>query len=211
MFSKLHFLLALFLLSLPLAGSGQNSRFTDQEAVVKNEFWGNLYAKGGNTFFCDTPFTTKGFLLTDGYIYPLSHIRNALKCGTPSECRKDQRYRQISADLHNMVPVSSRIELRRRNAQYEELSDSAPAYDCGIRESAQFIEPPEKVKGDVARAVAYMVESYSLPWVGAVSVFKAWNEQDPPDDLELTRHNRIAEIQGNENPFIRDPGRFGQL
>ncbi|KPP99812.1 endonuclease [Marinobacter sp. HL-58] len=205
------FLIALPVFLLSTLASSQNTRFSDPDTVVENEFWGKLYAQGGTSFFCETPFTSKGFLLTDGYIYPLAQVRSALDCGTSSQCANDNRYRQIASDLHNIVPVRSRTEMRRRNALYEELGTASKADECGIRESAQFFEPPEKVKGDIARTVAYMVDTYDLPWAGATRVFKSWNRMDPPDDRELTRHRQIAEIQGNENPFVLDPGKLDNL
>lgn len=192
-------------------GIGQNNRFSDPEQTVEQQFWGKLYVDGGETFFCNKHFDRKGFLISEGYVYPLSHVRNALRCGTPRQCEKDDRYRQIASDLHNMVPVQSRVEMRRRNAKFEQLASSTPVSDCGIRESTQFIEPPQRIKGDVARTVAYMVNTYDLPWVGAVTIFRDWNELDPPDDIELTRHNRILELQGNANPFVREPARMAQL
>lgn len=205
------FLLTLSVLLASSMVSSQNTRFSDPDTVVQNEFWGKLYAQGGTSFFCETPFTSKGFLLTDGYVYPLAQVRSALDCGTSSQCANDNRYRQIASDLHNIVPVRSRTEMRRRNALYEELSPAGKPDECGIRESTQFFEPPHKVKGDVARTVAYMVHTYDLPWAGATRVFKSWNRMDPPDDRELTRHRQIAEIQGNENPFVLEPGRLDNL
>ncbi|MBW4933881.1 endonuclease [Marinobacter sp. F4206] len=209
-----NFLLTTITLSLLLTASlviGQNTRFSDPDTVIKNEFWGNLYANGGHSFFCDKAFTSKGFLLTDGYIYPLADVRRALDCGTSRQCEQDNRYRQIASDLHNMVPARNRTEMKRRNVRYENLGESIKADDCGIRESAGFFEPPERVKGDIARSVAYMVDTYGLPWLGATPVFQGWNRMDPPDDTELTRHRRVAEIQGNENPFVTQPERMEQL
>jgi len=190
---------------------GQNTRFSDPKTVIEEQFWGNLYADGGKSFFCDEQFSTKGFMLTQGYIYPLADIRNALSCGTTRQCEQDNRYRQIASDLHNMVPVRNRTELRRRNARYEELGALIKEDDCGIRESSVFFEPPPKVKGDVARSMGYMVGTYGLPWLGSAQVFQGWNRADPPDDRELSRHKRIAEIQGNENPYITDPSRMERL
>ncbi len=201
----LFFLLALPIVALPTLVTGQNTRFSDPESVVKDQFWGSLYASGGTSFFCEQTFTSKGFLLTDGYVYPLSKVRSALECGTSQQCINDNRYRQIASDLHNIVPVKSRVEMARRNASYENIGSVATPDECGIKESAQFFEPPEKVKGDVARTVAYMVSTYNLPWAGATAVFKGWNELDPPDDRELTRHKKVAELQGNENPFVLNP------
>lgn len=190
---------------------GQNTRFSDPETVVSEHFWGNLYANGGKSFFCDTAFTTKGFLLTDGYVYPLADVRSALDCGTSRQCEQNNRYRQIASDMHNMIPVRSRTEMGRRNARYEDLGSSVSGDECGIRQSAQFFEPPVRVKGDVARTVAYMVDTYNLPWLGSSAVFKGWNRLDPPDDGELTRHRRIAEIQGNDNPFVTNPEAMERL
>jgi len=205
-------LFALPVLALPMLVTGQNTRFSDPDTVIKDQFWGNLNADGGTSFFCAEPFSSRGFLLTDGYIYPLSQVRNALACGTSQQCNKNDRYRQIASDLHNIVPVKSRIEMSRRNSRYEELGSTGGAPDeCGIRESSQFFEPPGTVKGDVARTVAYMVSTYNLPWAGASRVFTGWNQMDPPDDRELTRHQLVTDIQGNSNPFVLDPSLIEQL
>lgn len=201
-----YFLIALPVLAIPTLVTGQNTRFSDPETVIQDQFWGNLYADGGTSFFCNQPFSSKGFLLTDGYIYPLSQVRSALNCGTSQQCRQDDRYRQIASDLHNIVPVNSRIEMARRNSRYEELGSTGGAPDeCGIRASAQFFEPPGALKGDIARTVAYMVSTYDLPWAGATRVFVGWNKIDPPDDRELTRHKLVSDLQGNQNPFVLDP------
>lgn len=190
---------------------GQNTRFSDSKTVIKDQFWGNLYVDGGKSFFCDAPFSHKGFMLTEGYIYPLADVRSALACGTSRQCELDNSYRQIASDLHNMIPVRNRTEIRRRNASYENLGATVKEDDCGIRESAHFFEPPTRVKGDVARSMSYMVSTYGLPWLGSARVFQSWNRADPPDDKELSRHKRVAEIQGNENPYITDPTRVERL
>ena len=62
---------------------GQNTRFSDPKTVVSDHFWGDLYANGGNSFFCNTAFTSKGFVLTDGYVYPLADVRSALESLPP--------------------------------------------------------------------------------------------------------------------------------
>ena len=171
-------LLTLSLLLLPPLVIGQNTRFSDPDTVARDQFWGSLYADGGTSFFCETPFTSKGFTMTEGHVYP---------------------------------PVATRVEMRRRNARYEQLGAGAREDECGNRESAQFFEPPAPVKGDVARTVAYMVDTYDLPWVGISTVFKGWNRMDPPDDRELTRHRQISELQGNDNPFVTNPDRMANL
>ncbi|WP_404363888.1 endonuclease [Marinobacter sp.] len=179
---------------------------TDPDIVVKEVFWGELKKDGGRTFFCDTPFASKGFMVTQGYIYPLSHAQTVLKCGTASQCEQNAAYRRIASDLFNIIPVQSRIEIWRRNAKYQELGSTGSVKDCGIRASTQFIEPPDHVKGDVARTIAYMARTHDLPLVAPELTLQEWNRQDPPDEREISRHQQIAELQGNENPFVTQPG-----
>ena len=177
----------------------------DPDTVVKELFWGNLMKGGGRTFFCDTPFTSKGFLVTEGYVYPLSHAQTVLKCGTSSQCEQNPAYRRIASDLFNLVPVQSKVEIWRRSARYQELGTIGSVRDCGIRVSTQFIEPPDRVKGDVARIIAYMSRTHDLPPVAPELTLQEWSRQDPPDEQEMLRHARIAELQGNENPFVIQP------
>ncbi|PVY70729.1 deoxyribonuclease-1 [Tamilnaduibacter salinus] len=188
-----------------LPGHAQN-RFSNPEKTVEDIFWGKLYKQGGNTFFCNKQFGQDSFLITQGYIYPLNRVRDALRCGTKSQCeRNSEVYRHVASDLHNMVPIKSRIEMKRRNAGYGEMTSTAPKGECGLKEGFQNIEPPDRIKGDVARGVVYVMDTYDLPAPGSNDVFKRWHQADPPGDLELTRNHRIRELQGNDNRFITNP------
>lgn len=203
--NKQGLIVALLMLSVFDAAMAQKT-FSDPDETASDIFWKQLYADGGVTFFCQKPFTGKSFLVTQGYIYPMSYVRNALHCGTPSQCeRESEKYRYIASDLHNMIPVQNKIEMRRRNAEYAQLGERVAAEECGIRAGFQNIEPPDRIKGDVARSVFYMVKTYDLPLIGADQVFANWDKEDPPDDSELARNKRIKELQGNDNPFISSP------
>ncbi|MCH8498065.1 MAG: endonuclease [Marinobacter sp.] len=180
--------------------------FTDPSAVLAEHFWGDLYAEGGQTFFCNTSFSSRGLGITEGYIYPLSFVRSALRCGSARQCeRESEAYRRIASDLHNLVPVQSVIELRRRNARYELLGEGVPANECGIREAGQTMEPPDHTKGRIARALAYMVTTYELPMIMPGALMRGWSEAFPPSDEERILNRAIIDIQGNGNPYIVTP------
>ncbi|MAA66076.1 MAG: endonuclease I [Alteromonadaceae bacterium] len=204
-----------FLIAFCLAGTayGQDGQttFSDPEKTVQDVFWKQLYAEGGKTFFCGKAFSNKGFLITQGYIYPLAHIRSTLKCGTLSQCEKDEHYRYIASDLHNMIPVQSSVELWRRNASYAQLTENQPTEKCDIRATLREIEPPNAVKGDVARAVAYMAKTYHLPLTTAPQILIQWSNDDPPDDHELQINTLIENLQGNSNPFVTDPAQITRI
>lgn len=74
-------------------------------------------------------------------------------------------------------------------------------------------EPKNDQKGDVARALFYMLISYNgvsginwrLPASQDVNVLLQWHQQDPPSALEIARHEHIFTYQKNRNPFIDHP------
>src|SRR5690554_3618517 len=86
--------------------SDAQTRFTDPESTLKDVFWGSLYKDGGETFFCNKAFSQKSILITEGYIYASSWIRDHLRCGTHRQCLEThQDYPQMVSDLHNIVPA----------------------------------------------------------------------------------------------------------
>jgi hypothetical protein len=75
-------------------------------------------------------------------------------------------------------------------------------------------EPKDSHKGDAARAMFYMCIAYNgiggNNWsLGAItaaqqndSILKKWHFQDLPDAHEIARHEYVASVQKNRNPFI---------
>lgn len=77
-------------------------------------------------------------------------------------------------------------------------------------------EPREDHKGDVARAVFYFFTMYDISNYngktfnssilgGNTDILYQWHTEDPVDDWEAQRNNRIEDAQGNRNPFVDYP------
>ena len=178
----------------------------DYKSFIKDNFWEGLYKNGGETFFCKKPFTKKTPLLALSYIYASTQIRDHLECGTNRQClRSDHQYVEIISDLHNIVPANSYFEFKRKHAQFGNLDETIEANECGIRKKLHIIEPPDSLKGDVARVLFYMHNRYKLPLQAHVSLLRLWNENDPPSAEEQKRNTKISELQGNENEFVSNP------
>ncbi|RAL23867.1 hypothetical protein DL240_06880 [Lujinxingia litoralis] len=67
-------------------------------------------------------------------------------------------------------------------------------------------------RGDIARAHFYFSVRYELsipPQEEAV--LRQWNCQDPPDDWERLRNDRVEAVQDNRNPFIDRPDFVDQI
>ncbi|MDX1452955.1 MAG: endonuclease [Oleiphilaceae bacterium] len=178
----------------------------DPEKIIEKLFWGNLYVKGGNTFYCNEPFKSKSPLLAASHVYSGSWVRDNLRCGTKRQCeRESEDYKRIMADLHNVVPADSYFDFKRKNALFGTLDQALKPNKCGIRKKFQVIEPPNRIKGDIARIMFYMNKRYQLPLMTNVPELKRWHELDPPDAAEQARNRAIAALQGESNPYIDDP------
>lgn len=188
------------------------TKFNDPKKVLKEEFWGKLFANGGTTFFCKKTFKKKSVLITESHIYSPSWVRDHLDCGTIRSCqRKNESYRQIMSDLHNIVPATASFELNRRAAKFEELDDSVDRDDCQLRRVFSVIEPPDEIKGDIARIIFYMHHTYDLPIYGDLNQMIRWHRIDPPSKQELERNEEIKALQGNENFLVTNPQKIDEI
>ena len=203
---KICSVVAACLITANVAHSAGQTAFSDPKTTLKDEFWGKLYANGGTTLICKKEFSKKSILVTESYIYSTLWIRDNLDCGTPRQCRENsERYRRLTSDLHNIFPEDARFELERRAAKFEELDDSVPLSECDIKRVFGVIEPPDEVKGDIARSLLYMYTTYDLPLYGDLDQLKRWHQADPPSKEEIERNNAIKALQGNDNIFIIKP------
>ena len=127
-------------------------------------------------------------------------------------------------DLHNLRPTDKSVNSARGNkdfgyatTQHEECTECNFSYN--------YWEPPNSIKGDIARTLFYMdvryegilnepelslFDGYTQTSVGSGRLGKLctiyqWNVDDPVDTRELERNNAIFEIQNNKNPFIDFP------
>ena len=132
-------------------------------------------------------------------------------------------------DMHHLYPSRIEINSDRANYPFSEIPDQntqkwyylqqvmtdIPSND--INSYSEFItghfEPRESVKGDIARAMFYFWTIYREDAAEADPDFFnlqkddlcSWHQQDPADDFELLRNERIAFYQdGIQNPFILD-------
>jgi len=138
--------------------------------------------------------------------------------------------RPAGTDLHHLRPCDSTVNSSKSNRDFDMGSssyyDASPygsySSDTGCLTASNIWEPRDEDKGDVARMIMYMAvryegtdTSYNLeivdytdtapnyePLYGKLSTLLAWHVQDPPDDRERQRNDRIHERQGNRNPFI---------
>lgn len=124
-------------------------------------------------------------------------------------------------DIHHLRATDVQVNSSRGNLDFDNGGSGVKGCDGCFKTSTSF-EPPNRVKGDVARMLFYMATRYeqgdrvdlelneklnngTAPYHGKLSVLLQWHLQDPVDEIERARNEKIYGIQGNRNPFIDNP------
>lgn len=130
----------------------------------------------------------------------------------PSELQK--------SDLHHLFPSDMRANSTRGNNPFAEVDGDVTHSTCRDSKigkaidnpSIRAFEPPTEHKGNVARAIYYFSTRYKINVDATQSKYlKIWNAEDPVDQEELERNERIMQLQGNRNPFIDYPELINRL
>jgi len=121
----------------------------------------------------------------------------------------------MEADMHNLVPAIGEINGDRSNFKYGMIEGEKRLYgkvDMEISFPDKRAEPNNSVYGDIARTYFYMRQRYGLTISNAQEkMFIAWNNLDPVSDWEKKRNKLIAELQGDDNPFVSNYKKMEQL
>lgn len=127
-------------------------------------------------------------------------------------------------DVHSLDLVQNQVNSSRSNEPFGEVdnawANSYLDFKIGTDVNSLLVaEPKEDIKGDVARAMFYMMLAYNGKYgenwgldnllTAAqdqdIQVLLDWHYNDLPGDFEKTRHEYVAEKQGNRNPFVDFP------
>lgn len=134
------------------------------------------------------------------------------------------------SDLFHVVPTDVDVNEERGNRIFDWSATGDPSYRIPAHPLAPQVsadsnswQPAPAERGDIARAMFYMAVRYngsepattdlelvayppSGPQMGNLNALLQWHFEDPPDEAERARNDRIyTTYQGNRNPFIDDP------
>lgn len=140
------------------------------------------------------------------HVVPAWHFGHQLQCwqnGGRKNCsRNDPRFRAMEADLMNLVPAVGELNGDRSNYRFGMIAGEPRAYgrcDFEVDFKGKTTEPPENVRGDIARIYFYMRDTYGLQISRQQrQLLEAWNRQDPESDWERQRRTRIEKLQGTQ-------------
>lgn len=125
-------------------------------------------------------------------------------------------------DLHNLRLAEPGLAELQRTRDFDDVGEPS-ASPAGLRVDARGLEPPDALKGDVARTLFYMAVRYGKPpggsglelvagsssegepALGRLCTLLRWSDADPVDEAERRRNDWIARRQGSRNPFVERP------
>lgn len=194
--------LAVFTLLLSQHAQANLAKFVHVRETV---FWQKLYNDKYHTLYCAV-HKEAGEKSTITHAFPVAWMANAMNC--PEEAICDfARYRDATADLHNLWPVEEKMIEMRKHYAFTESIDGAEGKksDCNFITYPKGVEPREWAKGEIARSVLYMLWKYRFPDYEQIPLMVKWANTYPPNAEEKWRNEKIKQIQRNENPFISNP------
>ncbi|UYZ21811.1 chitobiase/beta-hexosaminidase C-terminal domain-containing protein [Mesobacillus jeotgali] len=125
-------------------------------------------------------------------------------------------------DIHHLRPTDASVNSSRGNKDFD--NGGSIHNECTeCRYDGDSWEPPNRVKGDIARMLFYMAVRYEgngeldlelsdtvntspAPLHGKLTTLLEWHKQDPVDEFEKRRNETIYQNwQKNRNPFIDHP------
>ena len=153
------------------------------------------------------------------HVVPAWHFGHQLRCwqnGGRMTCRQNNtKFRQMEADMHNLVPAIGEINGDRSNFKYAMIEGEKRLYgkvNMEIEFSSRKAEPKESIFGDIARTYFYMRDRYGLKLSSSQEkMLIAWNNLDPVSNWEKKRNLLIKELQGDENLYVTNYKKIEQL
>jgi len=201
------------LVAVPLFTTGTNSAPQPAQSYLEliPVFWSELYPQGGETLYCGTRFAAaKGASINIEHVLPMGWVMNEMHCTSRDQCRADHpAFNRVESDLHNLYPARKEINKARSSMAFGVIRGERRKYgDCDfeIDHRTRRVEPRPAARGEIARALLYMHETYAIPiYPRQRALLKVWNRSDPPSTEERLRNGRIEQLQGTRNRFIDTP------
>lgn len=181
--------------------------------------------------YCDRVYTNRDFpanrgigkmkipdhhIINTEHIWPQSRFQQFIRNGKAQKSSKNSIRRKDwkKRDLHILYPTNSDINSSRGSYEFADVEAPTKRLPCGSQSKIGFIkeapgtyfEPPQKAKGNVARALFYFSIRYNIPISKREEeTLRKWHKLDPVSNFEKMKNQRIYELQHVRNPFVDMP------
>lgn len=119
-----------------------------------------------------------------------------------------KEFRMEEADMYNLEPAIGELNAAHSNYPFGTVSNPLHRWgECDFEVENHVVQVGPEYRGVIARTYLYMNAAYPNTQVIETSeemaMFRKWDKENPTTEWERTRAERIEQIQGNHNPFIK--------
>ena len=178
----------------------------DKALIIKNK---KYYSSRNDSFFSFFDNNERAKIVEWEHIMPAENFGRHLPCwkeGGRKACAKDETFKTMESDMHNLVPAIGEVNNDRSNFRYGAKLPSIGLYgncEFEVDFEAKRAYPRSEIRGDIARIYFYMSEKYNIKLSKQErKMMEIWDKEDLTSDWERIKNKRIEEIQGNSNRFI---------
>lgn len=118
----------------------------------------------------------------------------------------NDEYRYMQADMHNLFPAIGAVNALRSNYNFQLQQNVESDFgSCAMKIDDRKAEPLVETRGRIARAYLYMDDAYARYNMSRAQkqLMTAWDKMYPVSAWECKREQYIADIQKNNNNFVR--------
>ena len=171
-------------------GNNKLTEYDESISLIKY-----IYSKDKKTFYCNCEYENNLKIKKDLCPFTFDDITNEPKVVWENivPVREISKSKYILNDLYNLIPVVKKMKK-------ENLPNNLPKKfsNCSIKKNNNTYEPPNYIKGDIARTYLYM--DWAYPELQLLNkkqkrLMKSWNNIDPVDQDECTRAWKILNKQ----------------
>jgi len=190
-------------------------------------YCGCAYNKQGVINYSSCDFkpknTRKNRYITWEHVVPVSWLGKDLPCWKGEGCvskngktikgrnccrKKDKKFRQMEADLHNLVPEIGELNQARQNYRFtsdmQYPSQAFAGCEMLIDDVNERVVAPLHLRGTIARIHLYMSKKYGIVLNAPDrKQFEEWHQQYGPDAWEKKWNEKVTHVQGSSNEFIQ--------
>lgn len=193
--------LLIIVLAALMLGASATASAAGYDSTLRDVFWTQLYPNGGWTLYCNERFEPgQRAGLNIEHVYPASWMAKHLGCGSRKQCRRDSElFNVMESDPMNLWPALAQYNQVRGNLPFGEIPGERWLYSsCDFERRGRLVEPSQRARGQIARAMLHMHRVYGLPINGPLMA--RWDKEYPVTDEELRRRQIIESLPGLQQP-----------
>ena len=121
--------------------------------------------------------------------------------------QESEDFRYMYTDMYNLYPSIGAVNFLRANFNLTQFNPRQPTTfgTCQLKIARNKAEPPDAVKGLIARTYFYMETTYPRYKISSAmrEILQTWNKRYPISKWECVRAYRIENLQGNANDIVK--------